>query len=403
MIIIKLLMPDKYKFLYKIPSSTNACDYHHNTNIVNAAVDIFKKFKKYDEVVAISEMQAGKTELMKRIIYTVRNYNSNLRSMGVEINKYNVYVILCASSKDLKYQLQEKLPEIKTKVYHLNNIIKFLKKPYEYECDLIPMADSSLIIFDECHCDAEINKTMHKFRSKIDKLATQNKTSYYKLCCSATPYEQIISNYPKVIMKPADNYYGIRDMFRTLNPSGKKLPLVFRAKKLDDETECADLFTEIEICNYYYIFRLPSNQTAQDAMILNVEKQFKIRHRAYETHIYDMFYKENINVTLKSRPLKPTIFFLKDRLRMGEYLNTKYVYLVHDTPNSSHTHSTVQSLIGRCCGYNKKSHRTIIYCDYEKVSQHYQWVKHNYDVKHIPLDAKYINKRTRETKDICIY
>ena len=221
-------MPNKYHFLYNIPSSISNSEYHHNKNIVKASASIFKKFKKHDEVVAISEMQAGKTELMKRMIYTVRNYNSQLRNMNIEIDKYNVYVILCASSRDLKHQLKEKLPEIKRKIYYLNDIMKYLKNSYEYECDLIPMADSSLIIFDESHCDAETNKIMDKFRKIIDRLAKQNKTKYFKLSCSATPYEQIIADYPKVIMKPGPNYYGIQNMFTNLDPI-----VIFPSKKLE--------------------------------------------------------------------------------------------------------------------------------------------------------------------------
>ena len=116
-----------------------------------------------------------------------------------------------------------------------------------------------------------------------------------------------------------------------------------------------------------------------------------------------MDFGSNINDLIKTKPIKPTIIYLKDKLRMGEYLDTTYVYMVHDTHESTHTHTTVQSLLGRCCGYNKQSHRTIIYCDYEKVLQHYEWVKHGYNKKYIPIDAKYINKRTRETKENCIY
>ena len=391
-------MPDKYHFLYKIPSNISNGEYHHNKNIVKASARIFKKFRKYNEVVAISEMQAGKTELMKRIIYIIRNYNSHLRNMDIEIDKYNIYVVLCASSRDLKHQLKEKLPEIKRKIYHLNDIMKYLKNSYEYECDLIPMADSSLIIFDESHCDAETNKIMDKFRKIIDKLAKENKTKFFKLSCSATPYEQIMSDYPKVIMKPGSNYYGIRDMFRSLDPV-----VIFPSKKLEDESECNALFTEIKICNYYYIFRLPGNISAQNLMVDNIEKQFKKQHMNIDVHFYTMDYGSNINDLIKTKPSKPTIIYLKDKLRMGEFLDTKYVYVVHDTPESTHTHTTVQSLVGRCCGYNKKSHQTIIYCDYEKVLQHHKWVKHGYAKKYIPIDAKYINKRTRETKDICIY
>ena len=137
--------------------------------------------------------------------------------------------------------------------------------------------------------------------------------------------------------------------------------------------------------------------------MLNIEKQFKLHGSGLDTYIYDMNYKGNINELLDIKPTKPTLIYLKDKLRMGEYLNTEYVYLVHDDPTNNYTHTTAQSLIGRCCGYNKQSHNTIIYCDYEKAWQHYRWIINNYDIDHIPTNSKYILKNKTGTKNICIY
>src|SRR5689334_6524141 len=72
--------------------------FHHNPQIVEAASEIFQKFQSHREVVAISEMQAGKTDLMKRMIYTINNYNSQLRNINIAIDRNNIYVVLCASS-----------------------------------------------------------------------------------------------------------------------------------------------------------------------------------------------------------------------------------------------------------------------------------------------------------------
>ena len=115
-----------------------------------------------------------------------------------------------------------------------------------------------------------------------------------------------------------------------------------------------------------------------------------------------MSYKININEILNVLPSKPTVIFIKDKLRMGENLNTEYVYLVHDDMNNMYAHTTVQSLIGRCCGYNKKSHLTYICCDYEKAYQHCQWIESNYCVKALPTDTKYITKNGNLRKK-CIY
>ena len=392
-------MPNKHKFLYKVPEDKTNKDYHHNDNIVKAAANIFKKLTKYDEVLTAAEMQSGKTDVMKRIIYIVQKYNDSIKELGINIDKHNIYLIICASSLNLKNQLREKLPEIKHRIYHLNDVSTFLKNSFEYESLFISMADSSLIIFDECHCDAEIGKLIDKFRNNIDKIAKENKTTYHKIGFSASPYEQIISKFSKVIMQPGKGYYGLKQMFKSYN----NIPLIFQAKNLSDENECDNLFNEIIICNYYYIFRLPPSKTNQDIVMCNIEKQFKKSKSNLDTYIYDMNHKTNINELLSTKPSKPIVIYLKDKLRMGEYLNTKNVYMVHDDPNNMYTHTTIQSLIGRCCGYNKEVHQTIIYCDLEKAWQHYQWIKHGYDIKHIPSECKYVMKNKKRNKNKCIY
>ena len=392
-------MPDKYKFLYKIPKDVTDTDYHHNENIVEASANIIKKLEDYDEVLTAAEMQSGKTDVMKRVIYIIQQYNSEINDLGINIEKHNIYLIICASSLNLKNQLKMKLPEIKHRIYHLNDIAVFLKNIYEYDTMFTSMSDSSLIIFDECHCDAETGKLIDKFRTTIDKLAKDNKTTYHKLGFSASPYEQVVAKHPKVIMKPGENYYGLREMFK----ANRSIPLIFQAKDLTNKLECEELFTEIEICNYYYIFRLPGTKADQDSVMVNIEKQFKLQKSSLDTYIYDMNHKGNINEILDVKPKKPTVIYLKDKLRMGEYLNTKYIYMVHDDPTNMYTHTTVQSLIGRCCGYDKKPHATIIYCDYAKAWEHYKWIEHGYDRKHIPAACKYVKKGGTATRDVCIY
>ena len=399
-------MPNKYKFLYNIPDTILSGEYHHNENIVNTVVNIIKKLRKYDEVVTVAEMQSGKTDVMKRLIYVINNYNDKIRNINIDISKYNIYLIICASSINLKNQLKTKLPEIKNKVYHLNDIYNIKKNIFEHEYLLTIMADSSLIIFDECHCDAEQRGLIDEFRDLLIKYSKMNKTQFHTVGFSATPYEQVIANYPKIIMKPDKDYYGIVQMFNSWKPSKtnkEKVPTIFQAKNLLEPIECEILFTEIEICDFYYIFRLPGKKNSEETVIHNIEKEFKKRGAKLDSYVYDMNYRGNINELLDVKPIKPTIIYLKDKLRMGEYLNTEYIYLVHDDPNNTHTHTTAQSLVGRCCGYNKESHRTIIYCDYQKALQHCKWIENDYDIEYIPSNAKYINKKTGETKYGCIY
>lgn len=384
------------KFLYEIPSNTESEDYHHQEPIVGCVANIFKKLTKYNELVTVAEMQSGKTFCMKRLIYMVNKYNDEIKNMGIEIDKHNVYLVLCASSNNLKSQHKTNIPEIAHKIYHLNDIQKFLKNMYEYESLLTTMADSGLIIFDECHCDVENSKIIDRFRSMLKKIAKENKTSFYKVGFSATPYEQIMADYPTVIMYPGQNYYGLRQMFNS------SFTVIYQAKNLAEPSKCAELFSEISIDNFYYIIRLPSKKDLAEIVFSNITSQLKLLGSKADSIIYDMDYHGNINEVLETRPKKPTIIYLKNKLRMGEYLNTEYVYMVHDDPNNSFAHTTTQSLIGRCCGYNKKNHRTIIYCDYLKAHEHYKWISNDYDIGYIPSSVKYLTS-SGEIRENCFF
>ena len=103
----------KFRALYKVPDDHTDVDYLHKENIVNAAAEIIKTYTEYTEVVLIAEMQSGKSEVMRRLVYVIQQFNSKLRNLGIDIDRTNIYVVLSTSSIDLKQQLKNKIPEIR--------------------------------------------------------------------------------------------------------------------------------------------------------------------------------------------------------------------------------------------------------------------------------------------------
>lgn len=90
---------DSSSFLHKCPSKIpKDAVYCHKPNIVKSAAKVLDKLRSNEEVVVVAEMQVGKSELMKRVIYVINKYNDKLKDYGVCIDKYNVYVVICASS-----------------------------------------------------------------------------------------------------------------------------------------------------------------------------------------------------------------------------------------------------------------------------------------------------------------
>ena len=71
-------MTKKYESLYKIPKNILSTEYLHNKNIVKAAANIIKLLVDNDEVVCSAQMQSGKTDVMKRLIYVINKYNDEI-------------------------------------------------------------------------------------------------------------------------------------------------------------------------------------------------------------------------------------------------------------------------------------------------------------------------------------
>ncbi len=95
-----------------------------------------------------------------------------------------------------------------------------------------------------------------------------------------------------------------------------------------------------------------------------------------------------INEIMEHIPTKKTIIFLRGLLRAGQRVKTDNVIMVHDTSDSK-VDTTVQSLLGRCCGYNKNKD-ILIYCDKISAEKYKNWVSSDYDLELVPNKSKNI-------------
>lgn len=386
-------------FLSKNLSIENT--YIDEPNVVSTVKKIMSKLVDEEEILCCAEMQSGKSEVMKRIVYMVNKYYKKLSTYlkyAVTLNR--IFIIVSTSSIGLKTQLREHIPIISNNIFHINDIISILSSKGKYveksKNILKDMSTNSIIIFDECHADVEINSTVSQLRDRLNIVNKDSKNRYKVIGFSATPYEQIYYDVEKVIMEPGPNYYGIREIYKN-----KKIK---QAYDLRNESDIYKLFLENPIGNFYYIFRLPADTSIYDQTIesvrkiyIDVSKNITGNNSIVSTFVYDKDDKYDINRNLLNIvPKTPIFIFLKDKMRMGCYLNTKHIALVHDDHTNQYAHTTIQSLLGRCCGYNKSSHSVNIYCDKSHADEHYDWVLSNYDKDKIPSRIKYLNKS-------CIY
>ena len=99
-------------------------------------------------------------------------------------------------------------------------------------------------------------------------------------------------------------------------------------------------------------------------------------------------YDQEINNILKEIPIKKTLIFIKGKLRAGKRLDYKNnVSMIHDTAISK-VDTTVQSLLGRFCGYGDINKDLEIYCDELSAEKYKRWVESDYDINKVPDKSK---------------
>jgi hypothetical protein len=275
----------------------------------------------------------------------------------------------------------------------VNTITEYLinpKKKYKMFSNLKQLVSAiksnCLIIVDEAHSDQEVKSTMDNFRKALN-IEFNNFTNTIKyLNVSATAYEHILTTMPKVILKPTSDYYGLRKMLESEKVyQSYELTIYDEYIKFIDDLLCKSELAKLP--KQYIIVRVQSD--AKEQMVRHNIKLYP-KTKDFLIESYNMSSKNDINDILKIVPTNTTFIIIKGRLTKGHRIIKENIMAVSDTPNNGHTHTTVQGLIGRMCGYNANPN-ALIYCDIEKVMDHYEWIKSGYNDKNIPL-AKYIMK-----------
>lgn len=319
-------------------------------------------------------------------------------------SEVNVYLLTGMSDKELINQFETDISsftgmDIKKNVFHNPEMNKFLQTPKsDWSSDDIMIIDrmkkNSLILIDESHYGSDKNQILNKFLTNIIGISPNgdnkplDKNNIYVVSISATPMAEFInantSNFKKKIipLKNSDGYYGIIEMFEN-----NKVHKAFDLKDKNSIDNFIDKIININKIGYI--------------LVRSTEKQKeKIKERLGERLInfsiidYDQHSKSRIldnmgiNDLLQNKPTKNTIIFLKGLLRAGKRVDTRNVIMVHDTAESK-VDTTVQSLLGRCCGYGKNQNIEI-YCDFYSALKYKNWVESDYDLKLVPNKSKNI-------------
>jgi hypothetical protein len=379
----------------------NECDehsiniYHQKKHIKETSKQIIEYFIHFNELILLAQMQSGKSDVIKRIIEL---FNNNKEYFEKILKIENIFIIILASDTGLKQNSQKEFYNFISydHILHIddvNTITEYLinpKKKYKMFSNLKQLVSAiksnCLIIVDEAHSDQEVKSTMDNFRKALN-IEFNNFTNTIKyLNVSATAYEHILTTMPKVILKPTSDYYGLRKMLESEKVyQSYELTIYDEYIKFIDDLLCKSELAKLP--KQYIIVRVQSD--AKEQMVRHNIKLYP-KTKDFLIESYNMSSKNDINDILKIVPTNTTFIIIKGRLTKGHRIIKENIMAVSDTPNNGHTHTTVQGLIGRMCGYNANPN-ALIYCDIEKVMDHYEWIKSGYNDKNIPL-AKYIMK-----------
>lgn len=383
--------------------------YYVFDNQIETAKDIIYNFyiNRDRWCLLFAEMQSGKSGTFFSIPYIISRNKLLIDKLGIDMwgNEINVYLLTGMNEKELISQFETDISsftgmDIKKNILHNSEMQKFLNRP---ENSWLPsdrmvidrMRKNSLILIDESHYGSDKNQVLDKFLKNIVCINPNGdnepliKNNIYVVSISATPMAEFlnanISEFKKKIvpLKNSKGYFGIVDMF-----DNNKVFHSYDLKSNLSVDKFIDTILSIKKNGYVLVRCTKKQQIAIETRIIqrNISKLSMIDYfRNSKNLILD---NQGINDIIEQPPINKTLIFLRGLLRAGKRLNTENIIMMHDTSESK-VDTAVQSLLGRCCGYNKNND-ILIYCDRISVEKYKNWVISGYDINSIPDKSKNI-------------
>jgi hypothetical protein len=369
--------------------------------LVSAEEIIQAYFEDCRYVILTAEMQSGKTDtfylvaflmLLHKVVKTVYiicgSADTELRNQhrlddpDIEkvYNKLHLYLanlderrsdseVMKSECGVQRSNLGWSTEEILTKIGEIKRCIHPVfgtqLKKVEYE------ARDVLFIHDESHfaqsegnmVDLSLRSTGIRLDGDVGQLVDRN---YYYLSVSATPCSELSNNMllrqgkRVVAMMPGEGYMSIERIYLTGRIHGFETPEEGLIEAITTggqhmSSSMRDLTTSKAKFDAW------ANQGTPGYGLVRAQHKFMGRAqeivcaRGWDFIVYDGNRRPGsptINQILSQPPQRPTIIFIKALLRMGKRLYKKYVKFCLESAKGSNTDTLMQSLLGRCCGYD---------------------------------------------------
>ncbi len=357
-----------------------------HANQFAAATEVLDYFKSgIINVILTAEMQSGKTGTARYIVHALLNLTGPSIQWDNRMKSENTYFICGMNDNDLRNQA--------VKEFHglipSNNIL-FSKQLQKHPFTWSDYTEPCLVIVDESHYASNVNSLVDKFLKSI-------KSKHLLLSISATAMAELATSESQgkgmVYLKPGDNYYSIRDIFRrglvhqSINITVDQSAFI---ELVADEYQHQQEHGELK----YNIIRIPNQWYFQDLeddiKSLGLDIDFINHHTAAPSRASsssDSNVGLDFNDYINTEPPRFTIIWIYGSLRAGKQLNTTHIGFVHDTAESA-PDTIAQSLLGRILGYNKRNNHVKCYTDVKSAKLMCEWMTNIYDLTKIPSGSR---------------
>ena len=302
---------------------------------------ILAQFKTRNYVMLLAPMQSGKTStykltacemlrlgLVDRVVIFSGNRETALRSQTKDNESFlSSYRQFLRNEKSIPVEESEEKSRCKLEVYWGQDLRKFKPSPRTF------------YIWEESHYGQSQKQQVDLFLQKCGIQATGDAPEgSYLLSVSATPFSELSDNHyldqakPIVRLIPGESYLSIKKM----NENGQ----IVNVRKDKFNHKFNSLLRRL--AGYALVRASTKKQPELIQMVKAADCEYVE---------YDMDHPEMTLSILENAPTKPTVIFIKGKCRMGHRITKTHIDFCVET-SSKNTDTILQSLLGRCCGYD---------------------------------------------------
>ena len=284
-------------------------------------------------------------------------------------------------------------------------------------------AEKTLFVWEESHYAQSDGNQMDSFLTSLGISPNGeglSKTNTYFLSVSATPMSEcsdivhLKQSKGIVSLKTSGAYYGVKEMIERNKIIGynvdnfkETLEQAITDLVIPSGTKCYGL---IRISGSSRENTVKKTKTDKKEKKVNVEKNVSAHMKqiysvakkmGWIVKLCDSSKESSINISDLSQPptTANTIVVIKGKCRMGEVVDKTHVLFGMETSVNANTDPILQSLIGRCCGYNPNK-STVLYIpdkitksgELERYVEFISGVQRDHKIKVLPKNAKNLVK-----------